>query len=96
MMVSDLIERLRGYPGMSMEKLMETTYGKSYAGLAVEAATKITGLLARIERLEAIEKAAFLAGWDHYSMSRCRMDMPRDRIGCYRFWKAKQQENDGE
>ncbi len=34
------------------------------------------------------EKAAFLAGWDHYNASRSRMDMPRDRIGAYDYWRA--------
>ena len=35
---------------------------------------------------QCAEKETFLAGWDHYNMSRSRMDMPRDRIGAYRFW----------
>jgi len=32
------------------------------------------------------EKATFLAGWDHYNASRSRMDIPRDRIGSYKYW----------
>ncbi len=41
-----------------------------------------------IERLTDDRKATFLAGYDHNTMSRSRMDMPRDRIGAYRFWVA--------
>jgi len=47
----ELIERLRGYPGASLEVLMEGVYGKSYAGLAKEAADEI-------ERLEGVRDAA--------------------------------------
>ena len=49
--MTDLIERLRGYPGASLEVLMEGVYGKSYAGLAKEAADEI-------ERLEGVRDAA--------------------------------------
>jgi hypothetical protein len=40
-----------------------------------------------LEQLVDAEKEAFLAGVDHCNMSRSRMDMPRDRIGLYNFWR---------
>jgi len=49
--MSDLIERLKGYPGASMEQLMGDLYGRSYAGLAKEAADRIAELEAENERL---------------------------------------------
>jgi len=54
--MSNLIERLRGYPGASLEVLMEGVYGKSYAGLAKEAADEIE----RLERAVDQEKLVHL------------------------------------
>ena len=46
-------------------------------------------LQAELKLANAVVDKAFLAGVDHHVMSRSRMDMPRDRIGLLRYWKAE-------
>jgi hypothetical protein len=85
--VSDLVERLRGYPGVSMEQLLGDMYGKTYAGLAKKAADRIEELESGSCRFNCVtKKEAFIAGFIRGAYD------DGDYEGAYKEWLSKDKE----